>query len=287
MGKYEDKEWLYDQYITQRKSQREIAEEQGVTKGVIGHRLNKFKIKKPKEFVKYKKPIEYVDVKCEACGEITVKTRAYIKRKNSEGSNKFYCDTTCFGIYHSEAMKGKDNPNYGNKSGITPNDYRTKEQMSRHAKDAWDRHREDGTYEVRLKKMREGMYKFYATEEGKELRKKQGYLSLKSQRRKESSIEKKMRKELSKRGIEFEQEKPFIQRYIIDFYLPEYRIAIECDGDYWHRLPNVVEKDMRRDEVLKENEVKVFRFWESEINKSVEACVDIVMAEINALETIA
>ena len=26
-----------------------------------------------------------------------------------------------------------------------------------------------------------------------------------------------------------------IGRYLVDFYLPEYRLVVECDGEYWHR----------------------------------------------------
>lgn len=287
MNVYDDKEWLYDQYINQRKSINTIAKEQGVTRGVIGGRIRKYKIKKPKDLIKYREPAKHIKVKCSFCSKETEKTETYIERSREKGLKNFYCDQTCFGLAHSENMTGEGNPNYGNINKITPNDFRTKEQMSKHAKDAWRKHRENGLYEKRISRMREGMFKFYKTPEGKALRRKQGYLSLKAQRRTESSIERKMREELMKRCIKFEQEKPFLSRYFIDFYLSEYNIAVECDGDYWHTLPNVIKKDRERDLEFEKQGVKVIRFWESEINRDIEACVDIIVAEINELEAIA
>jgi len=61
---------------------------------------------------------------------------------------------------------------------------------------------------------------------------------------------------------------------IVDFYLPEYRIVIECDGDYWHNLPGTREKDEMKDKVLIFNGFNVYRFWEHEINESVESCIN-------------
>ncbi len=39
-----------------------------------------------------------------------------------------------------------------------------------------------------------------------------------------------------------------VGRYSIDFFLPDYEIAVECDGEYWHR--DRVEKDAARDKYL-------------------------------------
>jgi len=76
-----------------------------------------------------------------------------------------------------------------------------------------------------------------------------------------------------------------------DFIIPKYRIAIFCDGDFWHgyKFDNKkiktnnefwsakIERNITRDsEVsygLKKNKWKVFRFWEHDINKDVNACV--------------
>lgn len=66
-------------------------------------------------------------------------------------------------------------------------------------------------------------------------------------------------------GLKWEDEKQF-GRYNADIYLPDYKISCEIDGDYWHNLPGVPEKDRRRDKILFEKYgVVTLRFWESDI----------------------
>lgn len=91
---------------------------------------------------------------------------------------------------------------------------------------------------------------------------------------KETSIEKKIERELRKRKIYYKKQVPLCNVTIVDFYLPEHQLVIYCDGDYWHNRPEAREKDERQNKILKENGFKVFRFWEHEINKSPKACLD-------------
>jgi DNA (cytosine-5)-methyltransferase 1 len=76
-----------------------------------------------------------------------------------------------------------------------------------------------------------------------------------------------------------------------DFVVPRYRIAIFCDGDFWHgyqldnvapkknsefwraKIENNIQRDKKVNTILKEKEWNVFRFWEHEIKKSPDACV--------------
>lgn len=90
----------------------------------------------------------------------------------------------------------------------------------------------------------------------------------------ETSIELKIEAELQKRGINYQKQVPLCKIAIVDFYLPEYRIIIQCDGDYWHNRIGAKEKDENQDKVLTFNGFNVYRFWEHEINKSVEECID-------------
>lgn len=53
--------------------------------------------------------------------------------------------------------------------------------------------------------------------------------------------------------------------YITDFYLPQYKLILECDGDYWHSLPNVVEKDKKKDHWLYAHNYKLLRLSEKDI----------------------
>lgn len=88
-----------------------------------------------------------------------------------------------------------------------------------------------------------------------------------------------------------------------DFVIPRYRIAIFCDGDFWHGYNSLeneiksntqfwqakIERNMLRDvEVtysLKNKEWKVFRFWEHEIKANAWACVNAVKTYIKEIKT--
>ncbi len=83
-----------------------------------------------------------------------------------------------------------------------------------------------------------------------------------------------------------------------DFIIPKYRIAIFCDGDFWHgytfdkeKIKNnkdfwaaKIEKNILRDtEVttyLKNKNWKVFRFWEHEIKADVGKCIREIISYI-------
>ena len=57
-----------------------------------------------------------------------------------------------------------------------------------------------------------------------------------------------------------------------DIVFPEKKIAIFCDGDYWHNLPNYVKRDQNQDRVLKMNGWVSMRFWEHEIHENLQDC---------------
>lgn len=91
---------------------------------------------------------------------------------------------------------------------------------------------------------------------------------------KDTSIELKVEAELQRRNINYQKQVPLCNIAIVDFYLPEYRIVIQCDGDYWHNLSGSKERDEKQDKVLIFNGFNVYRFWEYEINKSIEKCIN-------------
>lgn len=97
------------------------------------------------------------------------------------------------------------------------------------------------------------------------------------QKGKETSIEKAMRKELRRRKIEFVTQKVLCKIARVDFYLPDYKVVIQCDGIHWHSTPDKVARDRRQDKVLRENGYLVFRFTDKEINENVSVCVDNVV----------
>lgn len=51
--------------------------------------------------------------------------------------------------------------------------------------------------------------------------------------------------------------------YELDMYLPELKLGIEYDGDYWHSLPNMVKRDVSKNEKCKKKGITLFRIRES------------------------
>lgn len=89
----------------------------------------------------------------------------------------------------------------------------------------------------------------------------------------DTSIELKIQKFLSERGIAFEKQYPFSITFI-DVAIPDKKIAIYADGCYWHGCP-VCNKSKRIKQLnhdktitayLEKSGWKVIRFWEHEIN---------------------
>lgn len=270
------KSLLEELYVDKRISIVKIADQLGVGRKKISDTLSAYRISRPKLTDK-------VEVKCSNCGQTTLKTLKDLRASEKSGSKNSYCDSTCFGLHHSENMQGEGNPNFG-KVGKSPSEYMTAEELRDKALKSWQTSKENGTYAERIEKLQEGSKSFFDTEEGRELRITQGYLSLKSQRRKRTSIEVKMEEELLRRGIDFEQEYSVGSRYLVDFYLPQFNIVVECDGDYWHTIPKVFEKDLRKDAYLISQGYEVVRFYETQINLSVESCVDIILSILNDKE---
>lgn len=78
----------------------------------------------------------------------------------------------------------------------------------------------------------------------------------------ETQLEARMRIALERLGVGFVQEFPF-RRWSIDFAIPEYKIAIEADGDYWHTI--LAERDAKRDARMGAAGWTVVRFGETEV----------------------
>jgi len=116
-------------------------------------------------------------------------------------------------------------------------------------------------------------YKENFTAEERSERSRKAVLVSRKNQKAISSIEKKFAKELENRNIYYIQQVPILEKFRVDFLIND-DIIIECDGDYWHNLPNIKEKDKIRDEILTKNGFKVFRFWEHEINENVSKCID-------------
>jgi len=89
----------------------------------------------------------------------------------------------------------------------------------------------------------------------------------KHQKRKDTDIERKMKEILIKKNLKFKEQVVFAKICIADFYLPKYKLAIFCDGEYWHDYPNGKKRDKKQIEELKEIGINAIRLWSRQILK--------------------
>jgi very-short-patch-repair endonuclease len=97
-------------------------------------------------------------------------------------------------------------------------------------------------------------------------------------RKSQTNAEAKLWRELRNRnffGLKFRRQFVF-EKYILDFVCLEKRLVIELDGGQ-HNFDKNMKKDFERNKLLQQNNFKVLRFWNFEINENFE----------NILETIA
>lgn len=77
-----------------------------------------------------------------------------------------------------------------------------------------------------------------------------------------------------------------------DFYLPDYNIIVEVDGDFWHCNPNSKHstpkyetqknnliKDSIKNQWALDNGYKLLRFWENDINNNIKQVKEILLNE--------
>jgi very-short-patch-repair endonuclease len=60
--------------------------------------------------------------------------------------------------------------------------------------------------------------------------------------------------------------------YILDFYCPAAKIAVELDG-FQHGLPEDVQQDAKRKKFLAEQGIESLRFWNHQWRKNREGCL--------------
>lgn len=116
---------------------------------------------------------------------------------------------------------------------------------------------------------------------------------------KDTSIETILRKELFKRGIRFRKNSPSLYGHP-DISIKKYKIAIFCDGDFWHgynweeresqiksnrdywipKIERNMEKDIEVNHVLSHLGYTVIRVWEHEIKKNLDGVCDMIISEI-------
>lgn len=118
-------------------------------------------------------------------------------------------------------------------------------------------------------------------------------------RSKDTTIELRLRKALWERGIRYRKNyKELVGKP--DIVITKYKIAVFCDSDYWHgydwenrnqRIKSnrdywvpKIERNMKRDKevtaALQGEGWLVIRFWEWQIRKNLDECVEVVLQAI-------
>lgn len=109
------------------------------------------------------------------------------------------------------------------------------------------------------------------------------------------------RKELRKSGTDFERllwkylrNKQFykikflrqysVGPYILDFYCPSARLAIELDGG-GHAEDNQKIYDCDRTRYLQDKDIKVIRFWNTDITKNTETVLEKIKNKLQIIES--
>lgn len=93
----------------------------------------------------------------------------------------------------------------------------------------------------------------------------------------DTSIERAIQSELELRGIACYRNTPVANYCQADFAFPEKKVAVFADGDYWHNLPKVRERDQRINTTLREQGYLVLRYSETEIKANPIGVVDEIL----------
>ena len=83
-------------------------------------------------------------------------------------------------------------------------------------------------------------------------------------------------------GFRFRRQRP-VAGYILDFYCPARRLAIELDGGQ-HNDERALEYDCLRTTRLNELGVRVIRFWDNEVLKNPDAVAQEILKHLESPE---
>jgi very-short-patch-repair endonuclease len=75
-------------------------------------------------------------------------------------------------------------------------------------------------------------------------------------------------------GWKFRRQHP-IERYILDFYCPKARLAIELDGG-GHNFSSKESLDQERTKFLESKGIAVLRFWNPQITKELDSVLETI-----------
>jgi DNA mismatch endonuclease Vsr len=106
--------------------------------------------------------------------------------------------------------------------------------------------------------------------------------------KRDTSIELKLQWGLTDHGIDYKTHINVCNICQPDIIFPELKIAVFADGDHWHSKEfkggKVWERDRKQESILKENGWIFIRFWEHEINKNPDYCINKIIMTVKEIQ---
>ena len=82
--------------------------------------------------------------------------------------------------------------------------------------------------------------------------------------------------------VQFYRQKPILN-FIVDFYCPQAKLIIECDGSQHHTLEGL-ESDAHRDDMLNQLGLTILRFDNRQILLEIDAVCQVIFNTIQQLK---
>jgi very-short-patch-repair endonuclease len=83
-------------------------------------------------------------------------------------------------------------------------------------------------------------------------------------------------------GYKFRRQHP-IKDYILDFYCPEKKLAVELDGGQ-HDMAKQMAYDQKRSSILEKGGIRVLRYWDIEVLQNLDGVLDDILGELENRE---
>lgn len=74
-----------------------------------------------------------------------------------------------------------------------------------------------------------------------------------------------------------------IGKWTVDVYFSSYGLAVEFDGEYWHSLPHVIEKDKRKSSYLEKRGIQLLRVPERLWLECPDEAIDLVQDALDVI----
>ena len=101
-----------------------------------------------------------------------------------------------------------------------------------------------------------------------------------------STGQRKLQSMLEERGlIGIYNDREILNGLELDIYYPDLNIGIEYQGNYWHSLPEHIERDKRKKLLCKEKGIKLIEVWDDDFRKNSQLISENIHSKIMGLMT--